>query len=146
MKRALNKKQRAGLFELAREFGVTLRFVVFRSEIWANVGQRSRLVQIDKRLCYSDALSAFFHELGHLHCHANGIYPAFHKSYFRSWAEVRAMRRTALRAERFVDRWAEREFRKRIHGGLFCRSYVTKADKKVLRDYCLTFKPGTSRG
>jgi len=65
-------------------------------------------IEIDLYKCSSrsEGIGAFFHELGHLHCHKKGIWKNYHNrnKYY--------MIQTGLKAERWVDRWAERELKK----------------------------------
>lgn len=65
--------------------------------------------------CRKDAmLSIFFHELGHKHCHDMGIWRWYHTRYMRNgryWYTKKLLNgivKTGLKAEKWVDRWAEK--------------------------------------
>ena len=58
-------------------------------------------------------LCTFFHELGHVYCHRNGIWKKHHntpKYIDREYAL--SVIRTGLKAERWVDKWAKNEISK----------------------------------
>ncbi len=54
----------------------------------------------------SQYLSVFFHEAGHHHCVKNGLW----KNYHNPSVKLSIRKKTALKAERWVDKWAEKQF------------------------------------
>lgn len=63
----------------------------------------------------ADLLRIFFHELGHIYCLRTGKWKAYHSSfslydnkniYYKNYVS------TALRAERWIDKWAAAELKK----------------------------------
>ena len=50
----------------------------------------------------------FFHELGHLYCVNNNIWETYH-NYNNTWNSFKS---TALKAEKWIDSWAEKEVNK----------------------------------
>lgn len=66
-----------------------------------------------------DLLTVFFHELGHSYCFRNHIWLAIHRGasyrgrtkYFTSEV-ARKKIKTGLKAERYVENWADQEMRK----------------------------------
>ena len=66
-----------------------------------------------KTTSYRELLRTFFHELGHVHCYRHHIWKVIHDP--DEQRDIRSMKRIiccALKAERWVDRWAYREARK----------------------------------
>lgn len=63
-------------------------------------------------------ISTFFHELGHIYCHDNDIFPVYHNKKFDKygWQNLEKLKKayklTAWKAEKFVDSWAEKEMKK----------------------------------
>ena len=93
-------------------------------------------------------LSVFFHELGHSHCYRNKIWAAYHRCDVK-WRKQKIVYpkelmikiiRTGYKAERWVDRWAEKRL-KLINPKIKYRSGYdgTKESKKWLDDNHLSF-------
>jgi hypothetical protein len=83
-------------------------------------------------------LDIFFHELGHNHCHKNGIWKSYHTRGRRSKcgllfypaAIARAAMRTGYRAECWIDRWAQKEMQRWFPGMSYQNGYEGKPDTK----------------
>lgn len=54
-----------------------------------------------------ELIPIIFHELGHKYCFENNLFVAYHYE-----TDKRLFKLTALKAERFVDRWAANEMKK----------------------------------
>lgn len=67
-------------------------------------------------------ISTFLHELGHFYALDNGIYPAYHW-YLQGPA---AYKRTALKAERWVDKWGRQLCQELFPEIKYRKSYNTK--------------------
>jgi hypothetical protein len=87
-------------------------------------------------------LSVFFHELGHLHCYDTGKWKSYHtKKKLLSKLnkkEKALLVRTALKAERWVEKWAEREMAKHFPGVDYIRSYDNPASVKTYKEQYLS--------
>lgn len=96
-----------------------------------------RIIEISTKFIKSrrEYLSTFFHELGHFYCYDNDIYPIFHgKRDFNSILdEFKAMKLTALRAEKFVDKWAAKIMRKYFPKIRFVHAYNSYHDRNWLK-------------
>lgn len=59
-------------------------------------------------------ISALFHELGHMHCYKNNIWYCYHhiRDIGYTKKNIRRFKKTAYRAESWVDLWAEKEMKK----------------------------------
>lgn len=55
----------------------------------------------------NDLIPILFHELGHKHCFDNNIFYNYHNE-----TNLRLAKLTALKAERYVDKWANKEIKK----------------------------------
>lgn len=63
----------------------------------------------------AEALCAFFHELGHVKCHRNGLWKTYHNHEPDSTNNKDILRKlvyTSLKAERWVDNFAAKELAK----------------------------------
>jgi hypothetical protein len=83
----------------------------------------------------TNMLKTFFHELGHHHCRTNGIWTAYHSAWDLTLKELRSLRYTALKAERWVDRWGEQEMKKWFPRWKYAHSYLKPDVVKWLREY-----------
>ena len=75
----------------------------------------ARSVTISSKQSSDKMLSIFFHELGHIHCWENSLWSGYHidKPIFElSECEKRLILRTAVRAEKWIDKWARKEMAK----------------------------------
>lgn len=81
-----------------------------------------------------DHLSVFFHELGHHHCNMNGIWPAYHNGFVYTRKKLSAFMLTAYKAERWVDRWAQKEMMKFFPKRRYSGYYLTPGSKKAFKE------------
>lgn len=82
---------------------------------WTSVEKQSITISLYHNKEQITILSTFFHELGHLHCKKRGIWKIYHSckpSSDMSKSEKQKFKRTCLRAEYWVDRWAKKEMKK----------------------------------
>lgn len=97
--------------ELAKEQGIKLFFKKL-NECSAFYDDETKEIFIDsKGLGLNTQISAVFHELGHVHCIKNGLWKKYH-------SDPPDMR-TALRAEVWIENWAEKEFKKYFPNGYY---------------------------
>jgi hypothetical protein len=115
---------------LARRYKVPVTF----TKLINHAGHTSRgKIRLDNSKVYSrlEQLSTFFHELGHLHCHRNGIWKRYHwlkyKLDRRWWPTII---RIGLKAERWIDRWAAKEMRKWYPNLSYITSYGAPSIRK----------------
>ena len=58
-------------------------------------------------------LSTLFHEIGHIHCYRHDIWVEYHKIRKEVDFETHEkIKRTGLKAERWVEKWGEKEMKK----------------------------------
>jgi hypothetical protein len=81
----------------------------------------------NRRKHLSILISTLFHELGHLHCIFNDLWYNYHRdeSYY-------LVKKVALKAERWVDKWGMKEMRKFYPKLPFDKAYETKEDIQYL--------------
>lgn len=118
---------------MASAYGVRLHFFNrLRDELgYARYWRRS--ISIYRGMSPGMMISVFFHELGHVHCFETSRWQSYHLDKLISemtHGEKTLILRTALRAERWIDRWARAEMRKHFLG---------------VRYYCVYDDPGASR-
>lgn len=84
---------------------------------------------LDSRL--DRVLSVLFHEIGHVYCFRNKIWNSFH-----NYCDKKLFCLTALKAERWVDKWGEQEFKRYYPDKSYWKSsYSSKEDIKWFREY-----------
>ena len=71
-----------------------------------------------------------FHELGHKHCFDNNIYYHYHNE-----TNSRLAKLTALKAERYVDKWANKEMNKFNTGIEYPMFYFKKSRVENFKKY-----------
>ena len=74
------------------EYNDNLKTIIIKSEYKNNI---------------NDLIPILFHELGHKYCFDNNIFYHYHNE-----TNLRLAKLTALKAERYVDRWANKEMKK----------------------------------
>lgn len=142
----LSKSFKKLVFDFAHQYGCKVRFVdnldcSGAAEYMDGMIYISRLKDHNKTERH--VMSTLFHEIGHCVAFREKKFKAYHygKADERLTAADRmAIVRTGLRAEQYVDKWGEREFRKHFPAERYVRSYRSKEDKtwfhkNVLMDY-----------
>lgn len=78
-------------------------------------------------------ICTFFHELGHIHCYRNNLWMNFHFIHADAKKKkVDTSVRIALKAERWVDRWAAKEMKKYFPNIKYHWPY---SDKQRIKDF-----------
>lgn len=72
----------------------------------------------------------FFHELGHSHCCKNNIWKNYHNWSSKTWKGYKS---TALKAEKWIDSWAETEVNKFFKNVDSYKPYHTKEGAKEFK-------------
>lgn len=85
-------------------------------------GDNGFTISIKKESSKEKFISTFFHELGHIHCKRKGIWKSYHNP---KNASVSKVRRTALKAELWVDKWAINEMKKWYPDLQYTGSYIS---------------------
>lgn len=142
----LSKTFKKKVYDLAHAYGCKVRFVdnldcSGAAEYMYDIIYISIVVEFNKSERH--IMSTLFHEIGHCVAFREGKFKAYHysKSDDRlTKADRLAIVRTGLRAEQYVDRWGEKEFKKHFPGERYVRSYRNRSDKtwfhkNVLMDY-----------
>lgn len=144
-KRKPTKRDQKIVSELAQSLGVSRVYFAKR-----DLGCRGYCYYNDKTNWFSitidirrhtdrrDLYSTLMHEISHGICFQQRIYPKYHigqefKQLTRK--EKASLRRTALRAELYVDRMGERMFRLFFPELRYRRGYRTKNSQEFLRLY-----------
>lgn len=139
MKNSLKKE----LLTLAQKYGVKLRFVA-RGDFAGKYDCDNKIIIINFRanVTRGESLSVFFHELGHWYCCRNNLWRDYH--YPSNKIDYNQIIKTALKAERFIDRWAKKEMSNYcdlqfeglyISKDSFYRNYAADYLRKYLLNY-----------
>lgn len=122
--------------ELALLYGVRLHYEKTKNQhgearYWSNS------ISINLNQSGVSMLSTFFHEIGHVYCFQKGIWKSFHINKpveELTKNEKRKYISTALKAERWVDKWAEKEMKKHFPRLKYVDSYLSDEDGKVFTE------------
>lgn len=119
--------------EITKYYGVKLRyFCDYRANAMYGLAHLEKSsIRLNSAIDASEAsfFSALFHEIGHIHCYKNNIWPVYHKRKIDTAALLRAFKLTAYKAECWIDKWAEKEMKKHLPSLNYVVSYRPK-DKK----------------
>lgn len=86
------------------------------------------------------ACKVLYHEVGHIYCYDNGIWKSYHVKDDNNLTKrkLNLLLKTALKAERWVDRWAEKRIKELNPKMKFYKGYqtelVTKRFRKLLKE------------
>lgn len=126
-----DEKVKTEVAALARDCGVRYRL----TRDWAYMGSCcpiKKIVTLNLDCTYVEILSTFFHEVGHVEARKKGKFKVYHSvAEFRSRKERMIFNRTALRAELWVEDWAEKEFLKRFPKKKYSRTYGYDDESKL---------------
>jgi hypothetical protein len=107
------------LSELAQEYSIRIFYSSSNNYYWryisGHTSSNNASLTISTNQSASYMISTFFHELGHIHCFKTGKWQAFHihkNPRYMSKTEKSLYLRTAVKAEKWVDKWAEKEMKK----------------------------------
>lgn len=105
----MNKRSVAELQKLADHYGVDLQMFKGEKNDVRGVTAPPNHIFINNSL--KEARHVFFHELGHVFCFKNGVYPEYH-SVPKTRQDAKLFKQTAYEAECYVDLWARDEMLK----------------------------------
>ena len=89
-----------------------------------------RSITINTNLNPIEKMSTFFHELGHIYCYDQGLWVNYHNDKpieQLTDKEKRLIIRTAVRAEKWIDKWAEVEMKKSYPNLNYFTTYTERA-------------------
>ena len=125
--------------KLAKQYRVRVYFTKnLKSRGLARYWRRS--ISICAEQSATEMISTFFHELGHIYCYDNGLWLNYHNetpAIKMSEREKQLLYRTAVKAERWIDKWAEIEMLKHFPE---IKYYTTYKDKEVVKDFIKSIK------
>lgn len=99
-----------------------------------------RSITINSTCTTREQMSVFFHELGHIYCYDNGLWKNYHLDKFpgdMTDEEKWLCYNTAIKAERWIDKWAEKEMKKHYPDLKFITSYECP---KVIKNFKIELK------
>jgi predicted SprT family Zn-dependent metalloprotease len=117
--------------ELCQMFGVKYRGV-HRSLQWgwayANVFEGEIFINLGHKCTKNVFISAVLHEICHIIAHRQGKFKLYHADNTDNKDNIRAILRTGLRAERYVDNQAKALMKGLFPGMRYDYSYLRKED------------------
>ena len=123
--------------ELANEYRVRLHFTNGTPLLNGYARYWSNSITISVNQSPISMLCTFFHELGHVYCWEHGLWKSYHIDPYThpTIEEKRKCIYVAVKAERWVDRWAKKEMKKHFQKIRYIPSYSTPIEVKILKDY-----------
>lgn len=133
----MNAKTKNNCQKISKIYNVSVYFKSLTISGYCN--SETEQIFIDSNLTDKETIySVLLHELGHVIAKREGKYPLYHQSYKKpTKRQAQGIIRTAYRAEKYVDMWAEKEFYKLFPNLEFQESYRTEAERKWLIDEIL---------
>jgi hypothetical protein len=95
-----------------------------------------RAITINSTCKPIEQLSVFFHELGHTYCYDNGLWQNYHVDKCpddMTLEEKWLCYNTAIKAERWIDKWGEEEMKKHFPNLTFVKSYESRETVKQFK-------------
>ncbi|MEK6829045.1 MAG: ImmA/IrrE family metallo-endopeptidase [Nanoarchaeota archaeon] len=125
---------------IAHRFDVSVRFVKMDSKHFYGFSEaRERKIFISDSIKKTEEiLSTIFHEIGHVYCYDNNIFPLYHKAQYKNKFtinEKKGLWLTALRAERYVDEWAKKQMNNYFPEFKFKKTYNDSDSKKFIKNH-----------
>jgi len=108
-----------------RDFGVSMQLTPYGNSSEAHIAAESVIIERDTLV---NMWCNVFHELCHIICAREGIFPLYHSMgypHLMTKAHKLAVRRTGLRAEVYVDKMAEKIFQAYFPDLTYNQSYRT---------------------
>lgn len=137
----LEKEWRKELRYIASTYGAKVIFRSFKVDRYGvffkgTYSHKKRRISINNLISDPDeAISILFHEIGHLICHEKGLFWYYHNlSEFITIESFKKYKRTALRAERFVDKMGKTMAQKYLPDINYIPGYQDKIIAKCFRD------------
>lgn len=141
MTKKLQQKVLIGLSDIARTHNFK---VVFhdKATAYVEIETETIYVGINRPRSYNlkkhidSIVSAFFHEMAHILAAREGRFPLYHSSFeAETETHILAIKRTALRAEIYVDEKGRALQRCYFPDIRFIKTYRCESDRKWLREY-----------
>lgn len=127
----INKKNiRKIIIELSIEYEVRLHFT--ESKIMGGSARYwNNSISVSMKQSPASMISSFFHEMGHIYCWENSLWKSYHINkpieYLTKKEKIKYFK-TALKAERWVDRWASKEMKKHFHDIKYQDGYLSEKE------------------
>lgn len=86
-------------------------------------------------LSFEDQVTTLFHELGHIHCYNKGIWKNYHTGVYKPLEkyECRKLIKVALKSERWIDNWAEKQCNKYFPNIIYEKNYKSNYTVKLFK-------------
>jgi hypothetical protein len=147
--RITRKTTRKLLIELATEYRVRLHFFEGKhQEIDGDARYWNYSISVRYNQSPINMISTFFHEVGHIYCWENKIWKSYHINKSIDDLTKDEKRRyvlTALKAERWVEKWAKKEMKKHFTGIKYIAVYSDKLSGEEFSKYIKEMIYGKNR-
>ncbi len=123
--------------ELVKKEGYKILYTNAKNYSGMFLGDKKKIL-ISRRYPKYRQIGAILHELGHAYCYKNGIWKKYHRE-----RSTKVDIKTALKAEVWVEKWAENKFKEMFPKGFKGKKYpVTYKFNKDCRDYLKEYYKG----
>lgn len=130
----IRSKLREECRKIARQYPFGYRVVFCNTEkklgvkVAGTANSTGKTIYIENTLkSRPDVLGTLFHELGHAYCYHNKKYETYHKE-IKNKNQLKKKLKQGIRAERYVDRWGQKELAKYDKRIKWVPTYFSKED------------------
>lgn len=118
------------LKNIKQSYKVNIVFIKTKYDAYYCHNRQTIFINLSFKNNFEKSIQIIFHELGHKYCFDNSKYYNYHHE-----TNLRLIKLTALKAERYVDRWAKKEFQKFNFDFEYCMFYYEKSRTKLFKKY-----------
>lgn len=118
------------IYEVLKLYNVNLYFTQMNAGGYADIDKRRIFINYKELSNLKYFLGTLFHELAHIICSDECLYNNYHNKEPKTLIEIKKFRRIALKAERFVDKKADKLMKQYYPIIPYDYRYKTNEDKK----------------
>jgi len=116
--------------DIKKHYNVSKIIIQKNHHSWGSCYSKTGLIIINAKFDSFNKREIFFnilfHEIGHRHCYLNGIWKNYHSPSLKNKRCKLTYKRIALKTERWIENWAEKEMKKWFPKLNFSKGYYTK--------------------
>lgn len=126
------------ILSIKKKYDIKKIIIKKNHHAWGSCYSETGLIIINAKFDSSSKKEIFFnvlfHEIGHRHCYLNGIWKNYHSPTLNSKRGKLTYKRIALKTERWIENWAEKEMKKWFPKLSFSKGYYTKELTKTFQE------------
>lgn len=124
--------------EIKSHYGVKNIVLIKNHHAWGSCYYTDGIIIINSKFKNNKQkfYNILFHEIGHIYCYQNNIWKNYHLNKIQlTKREKSLILKTGLKAERWIDNWAEKEMKKWFPKMKYNKGYFLKSKTKLFKQY-----------